>query len=103
MVKLKIGSRLKSVVCDTEVVVVRSTSDDVDLRCGGHPMMGVEERVPEGATLDPTNAEGSALGKRYVDAGGRFELLCSKAGDGSLSAGGEALRHKDTKPLPASD
>ena len=101
---LKIGSRLRSVVCDAEVMVVRPTSADVDLRCGGHPMIGIDDPVPARQALDPDPADGgAALGKRYVDTAGRFELLCTKAGKGSLSVAGEPLVRKDAKPLPASD
>ena len=37
--QLKAGSRLQSAVCDTQAIVVRAPKDDVDLRCGGHPMV----------------------------------------------------------------
>lgn len=100
---LKIGSRLKSVTCSTEVVVVRSTSDAVDLRCGGHAVVAMDETSSAGQPLDPAFAEGTAVGKRYVDAEGRFELLCTHAGEGTLSVAGEPLLLKDAKPLPASD
>lgn len=100
---LKIGSRLRSAVCDAQVVVVRPTGDDVDLRCGGRPMVGIDDPVPPGGAPDPDLASGTALGKRYVDAAGQFELLCTRAGAGSLSVAGEALATKDAKPLPASD
>ena len=43
------------------------------------------------------------MGKRYVDAGGQYELLCVKPGKGSLAVDGVALATKDAKPLPASD
>jgi hypothetical protein len=106
LVNLKIGSRLRSVVCDAEVVVVRPTSADVDLRCGGHPMIGIDDPVParQAPAPDPSDGTGgAALGKRYVDTAGRFELLCTRAGKGSLSVAGEPLVRKDAKPLPASD
>jgi hypothetical protein len=50
--------------------------------------------------LDPAFAEGSVMGKRYVDDAG---LLVTKPGAGSLSIGGTKLALKEVKPLPASD
>jgi hypothetical protein len=97
---MKPGTRLKSVVCDTEVVVVRGGGDAVPA-CGGQPM--AQERPAEPAAIDPAFAAGSLTGKRYVDAAGAVELLCVKAGKGSLSMDGVALQTKDAKPLPSSD
>jgi hypothetical protein len=50
--------------------------------------------------LDPAFAEGSVMGKRYVDDTG---LLVTKPGAGSLSIGETKLALKEVKPLPASD
>jgi hypothetical protein len=96
---MKPGTKLKSGVCDTEVMVIRGSG--VILECGGMPM--TEERPTERGTLNPGFAQGTLIGKRYVDAGGTVELLCVKPGKGSLSIGGVALQVKDAKPLPASD
>jgi hypothetical protein len=101
--KLGPGTRLRSTVCDTELIVVRASGDDVDLRCGGHPMVPLGEDAPLGLALDPAFHDGTALGKRYTDDAGELELLCTKAGKGSLSVGGEALVLKEAKPLPSSD
>ena len=101
--KLGPGTRLRSAVCETEVIVVRPPADDVDLRCGGAPMVPLGEDPPAGAALDAAFSEGTALGKRYTDAEGSLELLATKAGTGSLSVGGEALVLKEAKPLPSSD
>jgi hypothetical protein len=97
---MKPGTRLKSAVCDAEVVVVRG-SGDFAVECGGAPM--VEERPSERGAIDPGFASGSLTGKRYANAAGDIEILCVKAGQGSLSIGGEALVPKDAKPLPSSD
>jgi len=96
---MKPGTKLKSAVCDTEVMVVRAVSAVVE--CGGVPM--AEERPPERKPLNATFAEGTKIGKRYVNTAGTVELLCVKPGQGSLSIAGEALKIKDAKPLPASD
>jgi len=90
---------LKSAVCDTEVMVIRGANVVVD--CGGAPM--ADERPAERKALNPAFGEGTKIGKRYVDDAGTLELLCVKAGQGSLSIGGVALKLKDAKPLPASD
>lgn len=97
---MKAGTKLKSVVCDTEVMVIR-TAEDSEFCCGGAPM--VAERGDAGGTVDPAFAEGTKVGKRYTDAAGTVELLCIKPGAGSLSLGGVALQVKDAKPLPSSD
>jgi hypothetical protein len=97
--RMKPGTKLKSVVCDTEVMVIRAAEGVV--ACGGAPM--TEERPAERGEVDPAFAEGTRMGKRYVDAAGTLELLCVKPGAGSLSLDGIALVTKDAKPLPASD
>ena len=43
------------------------------------------------------------LGKRFECAECGTEVLCTKAGAGSLSADGVALKVKGAKPLPSSD
>ena len=96
---MKSGSKLKSAVCDTEVMVIRSAA--VVVECGGAPML--EERPAERGAIKPGFAQGTLIGKRYVDAAGSLELLCVKPGQGSLSIGGVPLQLKDAKPLPASD
>jgi hypothetical protein len=96
---MKPGTKLKSAVCDTEVMVVRAA--DAVVECGGLPM--TEEKPAERKPVNPAFADGTKIGKRYVDAAGTIELLCVKAGQGSLSIAGQALKVKDAKPLPASD
>ncbi len=99
---LKPGLRLASTVCDTEVVVVKAPSGPVDLRCGGQAMVVKGESASRGA-IDPAQAEGTLIGKRYADEDSGLEVLCTKAGEGSLSIGGERLHVKAAKPLPSSD
>lgn len=95
---MKAGTKLKSAVCDTEVMVIKLGSGTIE--CGGAPM--VEERGDKGA-VNPAFSEGTKMGKRYTDAAGTFELLCVKPGAGSLSIDGAACQLKDAKPLPSSD
>lgn len=96
---MKAGSKLKSAVCDTEVMVIRAA--DVVVECGGAPMVNAKPEA-KGA-INPSFAEGTKMGKRYVDEANTIELLCVKAGQGSLSIAGVALQPKEGKPLPSSD
>jgi hypothetical protein len=66
-------------------------------------MVGVAEQAPEGGPVDSAHAEGTLLGKRYVNEAGDLELLCIKPGDGSLAVDGVALGLKEAKALPSSD
>ncbi len=100
--QLKPGTRLQSQACDTQAIVVRAPAGDVDVRCGGHPMVTVGTTV-EASSATEGFAEPTLMGKRYADDAVGIELLCTKAGASTLSIGGVALPLKDAKPLPASD
>lgn len=100
--ELKAGARLRSAVGEGEVVVVKAPAGDVDLRCGGHPMVPLGDDPPAGLSAVDGMADGFLLGKRYTD-GAELELLCSKAGDATLAVGEAALEVKGAKPLPSSD
>jgi hypothetical protein len=102
-VEIKAGTRLRSAVCTTETIVVRAGGGDVDLRCGGRPMIPQSETRDPDATPSAEFSGGSALGKRYADEALGLEILVTKAGAGSLSVGDTPLQLKDAKPLPASD
>ncbi|HMZ13004.1 MAG TPA: hypothetical protein PLI79_04400 [Mycobacterium sp.] len=99
---VKTGTRLQSQVCDTQVIVVRSSDSLDDLRAGGVPMIPLDAEKSADVQLDPAFAGGTVMGKRYVDEAGA-ELLVTKAGAGSLSIGTTPLEQKTAKPLPASD
>ena len=99
---VKTGTRLQSQVCDTQVIVVRSSEALDDLRAGGAPMVPLDAEKSADVQLDPAFAGGTVMGKRYVDEAGA-ELLVTKAGAGSLSIGTTPLEQKTAKPLPASD
>jgi hypothetical protein len=101
---LKAGTRWRSVVDSTEMIVVRPPSEPVELACGGSPVVPLDADTGEvGGTLDPAHAGGTLMGKRYVDEGSDIEILCTKPGPGSLSVDGRPLSIKDAKPLPSSD
>ncbi len=103
MTTLKAGSRLKSAVCDTEVMVVRATADEVSLECGGAAMLALASEKPVAAAVHEAFAQGSLVGKRYTDADERFEFLCTKGGKGCLAIDGAVLVVKQAKALPSSD
>jgi hypothetical protein len=102
MPNLKVGSRLRSSVCSTEVMVIAAPDSDVDLRCGGAPMVDLDAQA-SGLQLDPGARGGTQIGKRYVNEAATLELLCTKPGEGSLVADGAPLGLKGAKPLPSSD
>ncbi|MUL68053.1 hypothetical protein BOO86_26515 [Mycobacterium sp. CBMA 234] len=99
---VKTGSRLRSQVCDTQVIVVRTGDSLDDLRCGGAPMVALDAEVDGTEVLDPELSGGTVMGKRYVD-DAAAEVLVTKAGAGTLSVGSTPLVLKEAKPLPASD
>jgi hypothetical protein len=101
MTVFKTGSRLKSQVDDTQLVVVRAPAGDLDLRIGGHPPTDLAGTPESGLVAEP--GEGTLLGKRYTRDQGDLELLITKAGAGDLMVDGVLLHVKDSKPLPASD
>ena len=95
---LKPGTRLKSAVCDAEVMVIKAGESD-NLTCGGVVMSDAPDRVDgvEGQMNE------CLIGKRYINQEETIEILCVKSGDGSLYYDGEELMTKDTKKLPSSD
>jgi hypothetical protein len=102
MATLKAGSRLKSGVCDTQVMVIAAPAGDVDLSCGGAPMLEASASSG-GGSVDPEHKNGTQIGKRYVNEDATLELLCTKPGEGSLAVGGTPLKLKEAKALPSSD
>jgi hypothetical protein len=102
--KIRPGLRLRSAVCETEVIVVRAPAAAVTLECGGRAMLLREgNEATEHPVIDPAKSSGSILGKRYADDTVGIELLCTRSGAGTLTADGLVLGIKNPKPLPASD
>jgi hypothetical protein len=100
--QVKAGTRLKSTVSSTEVIVVRPPAREIALTCGGVAMADVGEAFERGTVR--SGFEGQALlGKRYYDEEAGLELLCTKGGQGQLACDGRALLIKEAKPLPSSD
>jgi hypothetical protein len=98
--ELRAGLKLNSAVSGAQVIVLRAPSGDVDVRCGGLPMVAGDPPPPADAHVD---GEALVMGKRYSDDSGTVELLCTKPGTGGLTVGEEPLTVKAAKPLPASD
>jgi hypothetical protein len=98
---LRPGDQLASTVCTTRVIVIRVPGDgQPGIECGGGPMVG----GVSGGRPSPGGADaGTLIGKRYVDAAGTVELLCTSSGTGALTCDGVAMSIKSAKPLPASD
>ena len=99
---IKLGSRLRSAVCATEVIVVRDVGDVV-LECGGHPMTSIADAASAASDPDPRFLAGTQLGKRYVCQSSGLEVMCTKPGAGSLSVDGEVMVVQESKALPSSD
>ncbi len=102
MAVLKAGTRLRSAVCNTEMMVVAAPKEDVELCCGGSPVIEIGAD-PSGAGPAEGANEGTQIGKRYVNEAGDLEVLCTKPGEGSLGVAGVLLTVKGAKPLPSSD
>ena len=100
MIAVKPGQRLRSAVCTAEVMIIKGTGE-IDITCGGAPMVGSGEDAD--ATAAPGQMEGCLMGKRYVNSDQSLELLCINAGKGSLASGGVPLAIKQAKKLPSSD
>jgi len=127
---LRPGDQLASTVCTTRVAVIRAQGRPL-IACGGEPMVpAASARPPAPASRPGSNGTGSPatgspatgspatgspatgspatgaatlIGKRYVDAAGTVELLCTSSGAGALSCDGAPMTVKAAKPLPASD
>lgn len=101
--ELKTGTRLRSQVDATEVIVVKGLPGDLDLTSGGHPMIELSADVAPGLSVKDGHEGGALLGKRYTDESEVLEILVTKAGSGSLALQGQVLEIKQAKALPASD
>ena len=103
MAQFKPGTRMRSTVCATEVMVVAAPKGEVQVTCGGAPLVGLDAPSTARGNPSPDAAGGTQLGKRYVSEAGDLELLVTKPGQGSLACDGKPLAIKGAKPLPSSD
>lgn len=99
----KAGTRLKSAVCDAEVMVIKVPAGGCQLDCGGQPMLAMTATRDAALALAAAQEGGCLVGKRYSDAGDSIEVLCTKGGKGALSIAGQGLTVKQAKALPSSD
>lgn len=99
---IKPGSRFWSTTCATSIVVVRPPSGDVTLTCGGAPM-AEQEQPAVGSTPKTVDDGGTLLGKRYSDPDSGLEVMCTRAGEGTLAVDGRAMTQVGARALPASD
>ena len=101
--QVTVGSRLFSVVDDAQVIVVRAPEGDVEVTCGGHPLVADPGLASGKHEVVPGHEGDTRVGKRYADPASGLELLCAKAGTGALFVAGVVLPVKSAKALPASD
>ncbi|MCU1600956.1 MAG: hypothetical protein JWO22_1665, partial [Frankiales bacterium] len=102
-VQVKVGQTLVSTVDSTSVVVIRAPQADVDLGCGGAPMVDKSELPAELGAVAADLSGGSLVGKRYADEAHGLELLCTKGGTATLTVDGRPIEQMDAKALPATD
>jgi hypothetical protein len=100
---LRPGQKLHSAVCDAQLVVVRAPATEVEVGCGGSPLLDDGQEAAGEAALDSSLGDGPLLGKRYADEALGLELLCTRPGKGALTVDGRLLLVKGAKPLPSSD
>jgi hypothetical protein len=101
-VKFRAGQQLVSAVDSTAVIVIKAPAEECTVTCGGVAMASAGEPVATVAA-DPSLMGGTQIGKRYVDDADTIQLLCTKAGNGTLALNGTPLVIQAAKPLPASD
>lgn len=100
---LRPGSRWRSAVCESEVIVVRAPSAPVLLCIGGAPVLAAASDRPPLSELAGGLAEGTLLGKRYADEPSGLELLCTRSGAGTITVAGRRATIMAPRKLPASD
>jgi hypothetical protein len=69
------GKRLRSNAGATEIIVVRSPVSQVELSCGGQPMIA---NLATAAAATTSTDNDTVLGKRYIDTDTGLEVLCTK-------------------------
>ncbi len=106
-VQFRAGQQLVSAVDTTAVIVIRAPEVECTLTCGGVAMTAPDQagsvQSAPAAEPDPSLMGGTQIGKRYVDEADTIQVLCTKAGHGTLALDGKPLVIQAAKPLPASD
>jgi hypothetical protein len=101
-VNYRAGQQLVSAVDSTAVIVIKAPAAECTVTCGGVAVATAGGPVTA-ADPDPALMGGTQIGKRYVDDADTIQLLCTKAGQGTLALDRNPLRIQAAKPLPASD
>lgn len=101
--KLKVGQSLVSAIDATTVIVIRAPETEVSVTCGGPEMRDGKGDASQNGIADPAQQDGTLIGKRYAAEEVGVELLCTKAGTGTLALNGVPLPVRAPKPLPSSD
>jgi hypothetical protein len=100
---LRPGSRWRSAVCESEVIVVRAPRAPVLLCIGGAPVLAAGSDRPASDAPEGELAQGALLGKRYADEMSGLELLCTRSGAGTITVAGRRATIMAPRKLPASD
>src|SRR3984957_20755065 len=98
-VKFRAGQQLVSAIDSTAVIVIKAPAAECTVTCGGVAMATAGEPVTA-AEPDPAQLAGTQIGKRYVDEADTIQLLCTKAGQGTLALDGNPLRFRRPSRCP---
>lgn len=103
MTTLKAGTRLRSAIGTTEVIITKGRPGAIT--CAGALMVPIVSsdggQPAEVAIID--NGQQVLLGKRYQTPDGATQVLCTKQGQGTLHSDGVPMEMVTPKLLPASD
>jgi hypothetical protein len=97
------GSRWRSAVCESEIVVVRAPAQPVLLCIGGAAVLAAGPDRPVAGAPGQALADGTLVGKRYTDETSGLEVLCTKSGVGTITVAGRRAVIMSPRSLPASD
>ncbi len=85
------GTRLVSMSCATQVIVVREPSTPVHITCGSNPMKILDATSPRPIPQVTHDAVNAVEGMHYSDPRSGLEVLCTQSGAGPLAADGRTL------------
>jgi len=96
----KPGIKLSSRVCKTQIMILRIPAVEMEIFCGGLPMV-----LGDPAEFEELQGEnnGTLVGKRYTDETETMEFLCTRGGEGTIAVSGHKIDIKSAKKLPSSD
>jgi hypothetical protein len=96
----KPGIKLSSRVCKTQIMILRIPAVEMEIFCGGLPMV-----IGDPAEFEELQGEnnGTLVGKRYTDETETMEFLCTRGREGTIAVSGHKIDIKSAKKLPSSD